>query len=197
MVEIVLVRHASTAWSGVRYCGRSDPPLSPVGLAEAAALAERLAPPIRPGTRLISSPSRRAVATAEAIADAWGGMTIERDERWLEVDFGLAEGQTFEELDVISPATAAALSGGLMDVDWPGGETASSLAARVAAAWDELVAADRPAVVVTHAGPIIHALAFAGGRRPDVSDLLGPADAARVTVAAPRASGSPVLPSGT
>jgi alpha-ribazole phosphatase len=137
------------------------------------------------------------VATAEAIADACGAITIERDERWLEVDFGLAEGQTFEELEVISPATAAALSGGTMDIDWPGGETAGSLVTRVAAAWDALVAAGRPAVIVTHAGPILRALAFAGERRPDASDLLRPATAARVTIAAPRASGSPVLPSGT
>jgi alpha-ribazole phosphatase len=136
------------------------------------------------------------VATAEAIA-ACGAMTVERDERWREADFGLAEGRTFDELQIIAPATAAALLRGVTDIDWPGGETARSLLRRVAEAWDELVAADRPAVVVTHAGPILHALAFAGERRRDVSDLLGPAMVARVTVAAPRASGPPVLPSGT
>jgi broad specificity phosphatase PhoE len=197
VVEIVLVRHASTAWSGVRYCGRSDLPLSPVGLAEAAALARRLAPSLPSGARLISSPSRRAAATAEAIAEACGAITIEHDERWLEVDFGLAEGRTFEELQAIAPATAAAVLDGTTDIDWPGGETANSLMTRVKATWDELVAADRPAVVVTHAGPIVQALAFAGDRRPDVSDLLGPAMVARVTVAAPKASGSRMLPSGT
>ena len=32
-LEIVLVRHASTDWSGRRYCGRSDPPLNEAGQA--------------------------------------------------------------------------------------------------------------------------------------------------------------------
>ena len=195
MVEIVLVRHASTAWSGRCYCGRSDPPLSSAGRAEAAALAADLAPSLAPGTRIISSPLRHAVATAEAIAAAGGSLPIELDERWQEIDFGFAEGRTFEELETIAPTTAAALLAGATDIDWPGGETSSSLAARVAAAWGELVAARRPAVVVTHAGPILHALALAEERPLDASRLPTPATVARVTVAVPRASGAPVLPS--
>src|SRR4051812_7747117 len=82
-MEIVLVRHASTSWSGRRYCGRSGPPLSAVGEAEAADLAERLAPDLTPATRIVSSPSRRAVATGRAIAAAAGGLTVDHDARWL------------------------------------------------------------------------------------------------------------------
>jgi broad specificity phosphatase PhoE len=202
VVEIVLVRHASTAWSGRRYCGRSDPPLSATGLAEAGTLAAHLAPFLAPGTRLISSPSRRALATAEAIAVAGDLDRIERDERWLEIDFGLAEGRTFDALEAIAPATTAALLRGATDVDWPDGETSASLAERVAAAWSELAASESPAVVVTHAGPILHALALAGQRPVDIADLPGPGTATRVTVTqvmltAGRASGSPVLPSGS
>jgi broad specificity phosphatase PhoE len=189
VIDIVLVRHATTAWSGRRYCGRSDPPLDAAGRAAASALAGHLAPSLPPGTRLISSPSRRALATAEAIADVGDIPTIERDERWREIDFGLAEGRTFEELESIAPATAAALLRGATDIDWPGGETSASLAARVARAWSELAAAGRPAVVVTHAGPILHALGLAEERPPDVSDTPGPATATRVTLTAGRALG--------
>lgn len=197
MVDIVLVRHASTAWSGRRYCGRSDPPLSPAGWAEASRLAGRLAPSLTPGTKLISSPSRRALATAEAIAAAGGLPQVERDERWREADFGLAEGRTFEELEAIDPATAEAVLGSASDIDWPGGETSASLARRVAAAWGELVDGGRSAVVVTHAGPILHALALAAGRPVDLADLPAPGTAARITLTVGTASGSPVLPSGT
>lgn len=195
MVEIVLVRHASTAWTGRRYCGHSDPPLSAAGRAEAAALADRLAPLLAPDTRLIASPSRRAVATAEAIAAAAGGRPIERDERWQEIDFGRAEGRTFVELRAIAPTTAAALLAGATDIDWPDGGSSQALAARVAAAWSELVRAGGPVVVVTHAGPILHALALANERPMRASDLPGPATAARVALPVGRAPGSPVLPS--
>lgn len=44
MSEVVwLVRHASTAWSGQRWCGRTDLPLSQAGREEAERLAGRLA----------------------------------------------------------------------------------------------------------------------------------------------------------
>jgi len=195
VVEIILVRHASTGWSGRRYCGRSDPPLNTAGRFEAAALADRLAPSLAPDTRFIASPSRRAVATAEAIAAAAGGRRVEHDERWREIDFGRAEGRTFEELRAIAPSTAAALLAGAMDIDWPDGETSSSLAARIASAWTELASIGSPVVVVTHAGPILHALALANERPMRASDLPGPATAARLTLPLRRAPGSPVLPS--
>ena len=98
MVTIVLVRHASTAWSGVRYCGRSDPPLSSTGVDEALRLAESLAGDLPPGTRVVSSPSRRATATAAAIVEAAGLATVAIDDRWREADLGIAEGRTFDEL---------------------------------------------------------------------------------------------------
>lgn len=197
MVEIILIRHASTTWSGHRYCGRSDPPLSAAGRAEAAGLADRLAPSLAPGMRLVTSPSRRAVATAEAIATAMGGRPMERDERWQEIDFGRAEGRTFDELRAIAPATAAAILAGATDVDWPGGETFASLAARVAAALRDLAGIRGPVAVVTHAGPILHALALANERPIRASDLLGPATAVRLAMPVGTVPGSPVLPSSS
>jgi len=102
VVDIILVRHASTSWSGVRYCGISDPPLSPTGLAEARRLAERLAPDLPPDCRIVSSPSRRALATASAIADAARAPGVSIDPRWQEADVGVAEGRTFDELTEIA-----------------------------------------------------------------------------------------------
>ena len=179
-MEIVLVRHASTAWSGVRYCGISDPPLSPTGLAEARRLAAALVRELPPDVRVISSPSRRAVATATAIVDAARLPGIELDDRWREADVGLAEGRTFDELGSIAPEVAAELAAGELEIDWPGGETHASLAARVAAAWAELVDHGQPAVVATHAGPLLHACALASGRGLSREDLVAPATARRI-----------------
>ena len=169
MAEIILVRHAATSWSGVRYCGISDPPLSPTGLAEARRLAASLSRELPSDVRVVSSPSRRAVATASAIVDAARLAGAELDERWREADVGIAEGRTFDELQALAPDVAAALARGDLEIDWPGGETHASLRARIAAAWGDLLAVGRPTVVVTHAGPFMHALAI--GR--------GPADLAR------------------
>jgi broad specificity phosphatase PhoE len=127
---------------------------------------------------------RRAVGTASAIADVARLPGVELDARWREADVGLAEGRTFAALSAIAPAVAAALADGELDVDWPGGETHASLANRVAAAWADLLADGRPVVVVTHAGPLMHACAAAEGRGLDRRDLLAPATARRIEVVA-------------
>ena len=182
MVEIILVRHAATSWSGVRYCGISDPPLSPTGLADARRLAVSLSRDLPADVRVVSSPSRRAVATATAIVEAAHLPGVELDARWREADVGMAEGRTFDELSAIAPDVAAALARGDLEIDWPGGETHSSLAARVADAWADLVAVGRPAVVVTHAGPFMHARALGEDRPISRDDLVEPAATGRFLV---------------
>ena len=194
MTEILLVRHAATAWSGVRYCGRSDPPLSEDGAAEAAQLAEDLGLILRPYWLVVSSPSIRALATAHAIAVAAGTGRVEVDDRWREADLGVAEGRTFDEFATIEPGLAAALAAGELAIDWPDGETHRSLARRVATAWDALVERGRSAVVVTHAGPLLHAHAIARRSALSPDDLLAPAGFVRITIGAHARVGTPVLP---
>lgn len=166
MTAVVLVRHAATSWSGRRYCGHADPPLSLAGRRAAAELAIELAPILPVDVRIVSSPSRRATATAAAIARLTN-VAIEVDDRWLETDVGLAEGLTFEEVAERFPDLAAGLASGSAAIDWPGGETASELERRIGDAWAVIVAAGRPTVVVSHAGSIRVAMAIATGRRPD------------------------------
>ncbi len=195
MTEIVLVRHAATTWSGSRYCGRSDPPLSDTGRAEAVRLAADLAPLIVTRTLLISSPSIRARETAKAIASAAGIDHVETDDRWLEADVGIAEGRTFDEVAEQAPALAEMLAAGTLEIDWPGGETHLALAGRVAGAWQDLVDLRRPFIVVTHAGPLMHALAFAERRPPRSDDLLAPAAYVRVRLPGEGLTSPTVLPS--
>ncbi len=198
MTEIVLVRHAATAWTGTRYCGRSDPPLSEDGLRAAARLAADLGPTLQPDWVIVSSPSIRARETAAAIASAAGrNPHVEVDDRWREADLGVAEGRTFDELATLAPELAASLAGGVLAIDWPGGETQRSLAERVAAAWDALVERGWSAVVVTHAGPLMHALAIAQRRALSPDDLVAPAAFTRIQLGARGRDRGLVLPSGS
>lgn len=195
MTDIVLVRHASTSWTGRRYCGRSDPPLSAAGLAAAISLAAALAPTLPPDVLILTSPARRARATAAVIAAAAGVTDVEVDERWREADFGIAEGRTFDELAALEPDLAAALAGGITAIDWPGGDTAAQLGRRVSAAWTALVARGRPALVVSHAGPIRDALGLAHALPTDAVGLLEPATSVRVEVRSEEDESARVLPS--
>ncbi len=194
MTEIVFVRHARTSWSGRRYCGRSDPALDAVGRRTAIALADALAPTLARDVLILSSPARRARETADALATATGVDRVEIDERWWEVDCGFAEGRTFDELVTIEPELAGALARGETRIDWPGGETSAEFVARIEAAWTSLLARDRPAVVVSHAGALRHAIALARARPTDRVAFPEPATAIRCQVARPARSAT-VLPS--
>jgi broad specificity phosphatase PhoE len=176
MERVTLVRHAATAWSGRRYCGRGDPPLTSHGLASARELAARLGRE-RPAA-VVSSPAARAVETARPIGEVVG-LPVELDERWHEADVGLAGGLTFDELDGRWPDLGSRLAAGL-DVDWPDGETAEQVRERVAAAWDDLTRRSGDAIVVAHGLSLRHAMALATGLPPEHLPLLEPAGAVRL-----------------
>ena len=175
MTTIVLVRHAPTTWSGRRYCGRADPPLSAAGRRTARDLAVRLVPILPGGVRVVTSPSRRTRATAGAIASRLPGTAVEVDDRWLETDVGLAEGLTFDEVAARFPTLGEALLAGAVDIDWPGGETVAALRRRIADAWAAVIETGRPTVVVSHAGSIRTATAIATGRADSEIPFLEPA----------------------
>jgi probable phosphoglycerate mutase len=155
---IWLVRHAPTAWTGHRWCGRSDPPLTGEGIVAATILAADLALEVPAGAIVVTSPLRRARATADAIAAALGARLVV-DPDLVEVDFGRIDGLTWDELEAAHPALAEAiLTGG--EPDWPGGEAAANVARRAGSAAARL--ADRAqagqVVVVSH-GRILRAIA--------------------------------------
>jgi broad specificity phosphatase PhoE len=174
--RVTFVRHAATAWSGRRYCGRSDPPLTAEGLAAARELALRLAGE-HPST-IASSPATRAVDTAKPVAEAVG-VPIELDERWQEADVGQANGLTFEELEARWPNLAKRLAAGF-DVDWPGGETTTQVRERVADAWSDLSQRNGDAIVVAHGWSVRQAMALVTGLPTEHLPLLAPAGAVRL-----------------
>jgi broad specificity phosphatase PhoE len=154
MDELVLVRHAETEWSGRRYCGRTDLPLTTRGEVAAMRLGRELADSLPPAVRIVSSPLRRARQTAAAIAAATGSGAFVVDDRWAETDFGAAEGLTYDELEQAQPLVAARLVRGDATIDWPGGESALALRTRVEAAWRDVIRRPGSVVVVSHGGPL-------------------------------------------
>lgn len=157
---IWLIRHAPTDWTGQRWCGRADPPLSRAGRAAADDLARTVAAAadFEIGATIRSSPAQRARATAGAIA-AVTDWEIAVDDDLLEVDVGLVEGLTWPELEAQFPVLAAAIGRGER-VDWPGGEAMSVVDDRARRAAGRLLeAASRGPVVVVSHGALLHVLA--------------------------------------
>lgn len=162
-----LVRHASTAWSGRRWCGRTDLPLTPAGEDEAERLAAVLVALLPHDVVLVSSPMRRARATASHIARALR-LDPRVDETLREVDFGRAEGLAWPELELALPDLARQLAAARSDIDWPGGDSAAGTRARARAIWRGVERSDDPCVVlVSHGGTIGGLLVEAGVAAPD------------------------------
>jgi probable phosphoglycerate mutase len=124
--------------------------LSEQGVEQAKRLPDALAR--FPVSRVLSSPQRRAIQTAQPVADALG-LTIDVDERLAEYDYGLSHYTPIEE------ASQEDLQR-LIDGHLPGDVDEDAFKARVAAGIDDAVAAaghDETVAVFSHGG-VINAL---------------------------------------
>ena len=149
----VLLRHGQTSVSvQKRYAGRSDAPLTDVGLQQAAAAAKRLASASL-GV-IVTSPLLRTVQTAQEVAAVTGAAVV-TDDGFRETDFGAWEGLTFAEVRERWPAELAAW---LADpaVAPPGGESFTDVSARVTAALHRVLGArtGQTVLIVSHVTPI-------------------------------------------
>jgi probable phosphoglycerate mutase len=153
---LLLLRHGQTELSvGRRYSGHGDPELTALGHAQANGAARRLA--AGPGNEIaavLTSPLRRARQTAAAVSEATNAPLEVRD-GLIETDFGAWEGLTFTEAKQRDPELHA-LWLGSQDVAPPGGESFETVAQRIAAVRDAILAAypGQTVVVVSHVTPI-------------------------------------------
>jgi ribonuclease H / adenosylcobalamin/alpha-ribazole phosphatase len=155
-LRLVVVRHGQVeANLEQRYLGLRDDPLTPLGAAQAEAVAGALAR--LPLAAVYSSPLQRTVTTAAAIARRQR-LEVVADDRLLEMSFGGWEGLTRAELVARSPEDARDLARWEEDpsVPPPGGDSLALVQARVLAFVAER-AEQRPGQVValvSHVGPI-------------------------------------------
>ena len=99
MLNVFLLRHGQTAWNedNNRYCGRTDIPLTEKGIRQAEAVREQLKGISFNG--VYSSPLERAYKTASIAT----GVSVIKDERLIEADFGNWERKTKEEFIAEDP----------------------------------------------------------------------------------------------
>jgi broad specificity phosphatase PhoE len=152
--RLLLLRHGQTEFSVQRrYSGRGDPELTPLGHAQAAGAAARLAG-VPDVAAVLTSPLVRARQTAAAVAEATGAPLVVR-ERLVETDFGAWEGLTFVEARARDPQLHGEWLGS-EEVAPPDGESFAAVGRRVEAERAELVQEYPGAtlVLVSHVTPI-------------------------------------------
>lgn len=155
---LVLVRHGETeGQSSIRYFGRTDLALSELGWAQVRAAAAALAG--RRFTLVFASPLQRAYQAARLI----GGPSLPVSEiaEFVEVDFGIFEGLTADEIRERHPAEFARWNRDRLapDFAYPQGESRAAFKERVErglekmlAAWETAGGGD--ALIVAHRGVI-------------------------------------------
>src|ERR1700747_2046256 len=147
-MQVLLVRHALPLRS--EHGEGSDPDLSEEGFAQVERLPKALAR--FPISRVVSSPQRRAIQTAEPVAAA-RGLTVEIDDRFAEYDRDLPLYIPIEEIREERPEEWARVAQGHL----PSAVDEGAFRARVRAAVDDLVAAANPedtVVAFSHGGVI-------------------------------------------
>ncbi|OBI98436.1 histidine phosphatase family protein [Mycobacterium asiaticum] len=147
-MQLLLIRHALPLRSD--HGEGSDPELSDTGFEQVARLPEAL--DRFPVTRLVSSPQRRAIQTAEPVAAA-RGLSIEIDDRLAEYDRDQPHYIPIEQIRTEFPQEWARMSQGHL----PSTVDEDAFRARVRAAIDDLVAAadpDETIAAFSHGGVI-------------------------------------------
>ena len=147
-MQVLLVRHALPLRSG--HGEGSDPDLSDDGLAQVERLPEALAR--FPISRVVSSPQRRAIQTAEPVAAA-RELRVEIDDRFAEYDRDLPLYIPVEQIRDENPQEWARMAQGHL----PSAVDQDAFRGRVRAAVDDLVAAADPedtVAVFSHGGVI-------------------------------------------
>ena len=121
-MKLYVARHGQTRWNAEnKVCGRTDLPLTEVGIAQAQALAEKAE---ALGIDLIlTSPLDRAHTMARIIADRCGA-EVQVEERLIEQNYGVFEGVDRQDSGFLANKRQFA-------VRYPGGESMMDMAGRI------------------------------------------------------------------
>jgi len=195
---LVLLRHGQSEWLAEgRFQGRSDTPLSPLGMRQAALAGARLAAPDAPPrlpvpagepVAIVHSPLARTRETAEAVAGAFAAAdrpvpALRSEPGLAEIAQGEWEGLFQREVEERYPAEIAGWRRDPVGIHAPGGESLAEVDARVRTALArviaDLVAAAGPGPEGTpsyydpHAGPWALLVGHDGAFKVALLALLG------------------------
>lgn len=157
--RLLLIRHGRRQHSEGRYYQHACPGLDDIGIAQAKALAARLArDPTLTVVVVLASKARRSFQTAEIVAETLGVSVIERTCDLCENHPGAAEGLTQSEMaEQFGPSYASV----------PRAEAQSAFIPRACASLERIVTTygGRQILAVTHSG-VIKASFVALGKMP-------------------------------
>ena len=151
MTKIILVRHGHV--EGIdppRFRGRSEIPLTELGVRQAQATARRIRESWRP-TAIYTSPLGRCVATGEAISQATAAGSQPLDDL-NDLDYGAWQWRTYAEVEAQEPRLFALWRTAPHLVRFPQGDSLQDLVARAADALRQVIDRhpDQVVVMVTH-----------------------------------------------
>ncbi|MBN1921131.1 MAG: histidine phosphatase family protein [Anaerolineae bacterium] len=157
MTHLVLIRHGQThtpqdAW----FRGQVDVPLDEVGLAQAAATAQRVIAAWTPQA-IYSSPLMRARQTAELIAEPLG-LVVQVHEGLTDINYGVWQGLRMHEVRARWFKTLMVWNSHPHHASIPGGETLAMVRTRVLKALQEITAAHPHATVIVVAHAVVNRL---------------------------------------
>jgi broad specificity phosphatase PhoE len=154
MTRIILARHGQTEWNigagtGERFRGRVDLPLDDTGLAQAHALAERLADQFI--VAVYSSPLKRAMETARPTARQLG-LPVQPLPGIIDINYGDWQGLSHAEVAKVYPDLYQRWLEKPHRVKFPSGESLRQVRLRGMAALKEVAARhdDRAILLVAH-----------------------------------------------
>jgi broad specificity phosphatase PhoE len=154
MTVVTMIRHGEPIREVVdTHYGDDDVPLSDLGRAQSAAVADRLA--AEEFDAIWSSNLARATYLGERLA-ASRGLTVQIEPALRERGVGILQGMTYAEADAAYPEESRDLRENSASHRVPGGENMTNLAARVLPALTRILAAheDQGIAIAGHGGSI-------------------------------------------
>jgi broad specificity phosphatase PhoE len=167
VTRIILVRHGQTAWNigsgaGEHFRGRVDLPLDDAGLAQAQAVAERLAN--CPIVAVYSSPLKRAIETARPTAQQLG-LPVQPLPGIVDINYGDWQGLSPAEVAKTHPDLYRLWLEKPHRVKFPNGESLRQVRLRGMAALEE--------TIVRHEGEVVLLVAHQVMNKVLVCAMLG------------------------
>jgi len=151
MVELIFIRHPQTNWNKEqKYLGRADIALNHQGKKQAKSISNYLRK--KNISAIYSSDLRRAYQTASIITKEHS-LSIRKDARLNEIDFGNWEGMTFNQIQRKYPQLAKKYLSHPLKTKIPDGESFLKFRSRVNKALKEILAREKgKVVIISHAG---------------------------------------------